>query len=101
MITAVYNRQNNNVERALPLSPIDVRIEGESNPADITAFLVSLAESVKVVETVPQIGVQIVGRDIQNNPYYLNKYGDDYACCDDLGFERSYMGSRADHNHII
>ena len=101
MITAVYNRQNNNVERALPLSPIDVRIEGESNPADITAFLVSLAESVKVVETVPQIGVQIVGRDIQNNPYYLNKYGDDYACCDDLGFERSYMGSRADHNHIF
>lgn len=101
MTTAVYNRQNNNVERALPLSPIDVRIEGESNPADITAFLVSLAESVKVVETVPQIGVQTVGRDIQNNPYYLNKYGDDYACCDDLGFERSYMGSRADHNHIF
>ena len=101
MTTAVYNRQNNNVERALPLSPIDVRIEGESNPVDITAFLVSLAESVKVVETVPQIGVQTVGRDIQNNPHYLNKYGDDYACCDDLGFERSYMGSRADHNHIF
>ena len=101
MTTAVYNRQNNNAEHTLSLSPVHARIEGESNPADITAFLVSLAESIKVVETVPQIGVLTVDHDIKNNPYYLNKYGDDYACCDDLGFESSYMGSRADQNHIF
>ena len=101
MTTAVYNRQNKHVERALSLSPVHTRIEGESNPADITAFFISLAESTKIVEVVPQIGVQAEDRDNQNNPYYLNKYGDDYASCDDLGFERSYMGSRADHNHIF
>ena len=101
MTTAVYNRQNNNAERTLSLSPVHARIEGESNPADITAFLLSLSESIKVVEAVPRIGVQAEVRDIQNNPYYLNKYGDEYACCDDIGFARSYMGSRADHNHIF
>ncbi len=101
MNAAVYNRQNNNVKRAFAHSNIHARIEGESNPADITASLLSLAESIKVVEAVPRIGVQAVVRNIQNNPYYLNKYGDDYACCDDLGFEISYMGSRADHNHIF
>ena len=101
MTTAVYNRQDNNVERALPHSITNAQIESESIPADITAFLVSLAESIKVVETVSKIGVQTAYSDIQSNPYYLNKYGDEYACCDDLGFERSYMGSRADHNHIF
>jgi hypothetical protein len=101
MTTAVYNRQNNNAERTLSLSPVHARIEGESNPADITAFLVTLAEANKVVESFPEIGVQTAYRDIQNNPYYLNKFGDDYAFCDDLGFESSYMGSRADQNHIF
>lgn len=101
MTTAVYNRQNNNVERALPLSPVNARIESESNPAEITAFLVSLAESIMVTESVPQSFIQAPTGDLYNNPYYLNKYGDDYACCDDLGFERSYMGPRADHNHIF
>ena len=101
MTAAVYNRQNNNVKRTFSHSTIQTRFESESNPSDITSFLVSLAESIKVVETVPKIGVQTVDHDIKNNPYYLNKYGDDYACCDDLGFESSYMGSRADQNHIF
>ena len=68
MTTAAYNRQNDNVERVLSLSPINERIDGESNPADFTAFFVSLAESIKVLESVPQIHVLTADSNIQSIP---------------------------------
>ncbi len=37
----------------------------------------------------------------QLNAYLCNKYGDEYADVDELGFETSCMGPRADHNHIF
>ena len=37
----------------------------------------------------------------QLNAYLRNKYGDEYADVDELGFETSCMGLRADHNHIF
>ena len=101
MTTTVFNRQSDNVERVLSLSPVNERIDGESNPAEFTALFVSLAESIKVLESVSQIHVLTADSNIHSNPYYLNKYGDDNSSCDELGFERSYMGSRADHNHIF
>lgn len=33
--------------------------------------------------------------------YSRNKYGDEYAYIDDLGFEDSCMGNLADNNHIF
>ena len=33
--------------------------------------------------------------------YEKNKYGDEYADTNGLGFEPSYMGVRADYNHIF
>jgi hypothetical protein len=38
---------------------------------------------------------------LQRNAYLRNKYGDEYACADELGFETSFMGLRADRNHIF
>lgn len=35
------------------------------------------------------------------NDYYMNKFGDEYAYTDDLGFEVSCMGPYADYNHIF
>ena len=37
----------------------------------------------------------------QFNAYLRNRYGDEYANVDELGFESSCMGFRADHNHIF
>lgn len=33
--------------------------------------------------------------------YLENKYGSEYALADELGFAPSYMGVRADFNHIF
>ena len=38
---------------------------------------------------------------MQLDAYLRNKYGDEYADVDGLGFETSRMGLRADHNHIF
>lgn len=77
MIASVYNRRSLGYSSSIPsLSPIDVRFESE------------IQSSLKT-------------SDCTTNDYFVNKYGDDYSCCDALGFERSYMGSRADFNHII
>ncbi len=35
------------------------------------------------------------------NDYYMNKFGDEYAYTNDLGFEASCMGSYSDFNHIF
>ena len=101
MTTAVYNRQSlGHAAGILPLSPIDVRIESEASPEEISQFLISLASFI----TTPRRAAYEMERceeswDAQD--YYRNKYGDSYSCCDALGFECSYLGSRADYNHII
>ena len=33
--------------------------------------------------------------------YLANKFGDDESCADELGFESTWMGLRADHNHVF
>ena len=101
MTTAVYNRQSlGPTAGILSLSPIDVRIESEATPEEISQFLISLASFI----ITPRPAAREMERceeswDAQD--YYRNKYGDSYSCCDALGFERSYLGSCADHNHIF
>lgn len=48
MATAVNNTQrSNNVECSMPFSLINEQFKGTANPAEVSAFLVSLAESLK------------------------------------------------------
>ena len=101
MTTAVYNRQSLDSNAGiLSLSPIDVRIESEASPEEISQFLISLAHHITTSNAkVREETFFNEGWDATD--YYRNKYGDSYACCDELGFERSYMGPRADFNHIF
>ena len=102
MTTAVYNRQSISTEGILStLSPINVRIESDARPEEISSSLISLATFIKETSKPRQETIVRPQFETTAHAYYFNKYGDDYACCDDLGFERSYMGSRADHNHIF
>ena len=103
MTTAVYsNRQNIGSEGILStLSPINVRIESDARPEEISSFLISLAASIKETAKPRQETLARPRFETTAHAYYCNKYGDEYACCDELGFESSYMGARADHNHIF
>ena len=101
MTTAVYNRQSLGQDAGFfSVSPIDVRIESEATPEEISRFLISLASFISTQrnEAIEEIDTN-VGWDVSD--YYCNKYGDEYACCDELGFESSYLGARADFNHIF
>ena len=101
MTTAVYNRQSlGNNAGIISLSPIDVRIESDATPEEISQFLISLASLIRT----PNVQVSMEshsGEGWDAADYYRNKYGDSYASYDELGFERSYMGPRADFNHIF
>lgn len=106
MTTAVYNRQSLGQNTGiLSLSPIDVRIESEASPKEIAQFLFSLATHITALENVePEEAMcdePLKAVNWTADDYRANKYGDDYACCNALGFERSYMGSRADFNHVF
>ena len=104
MTTAVYNSNNIGLGAGiLSTSPISVSIDSDARPEEISLFLNLLAASIKEVEAerTKQENASFVGNDISKSAYYLNKYGDEYACCDELGFESSYMGARADFNHIF
>ena len=101
MTAAVYNRQSLGQNAGLlAVSPIDVRIESEATPEEISQFLVSLASFISIQgNAAHEEGMHSSEGD---GAFYLsNKFGDDYACCDVLGFERSYLGPRADFNHIF
>ena len=101
MTTAVYNRQSlGNNAGILSLSPIDVRIESEATPEEISQFLISLASLITTSNTQVREETHFNG-GWDAADYYRNKYGDSFACCDELGFERSYMGACADFNHIF
>ena len=102
MTTAVYsNRQNIGSEGILStLSPINVRIESDARPEEISSFLISLAASIKETEKPRQETLARPGFETTAYAYSHKNY-DEYAYCDELGFESSYMGARADHNHIF
>ena len=95
MTTAVYNRQSLGAYSDKLLLPnIEVRVESDANPAQIALFLSILAGEIKKR---PQLQPVTWTAD----DYYRNQQGDEYAYCNELGFERSYMGARADFNHIF
>ena len=96
MTTTAYNKQYNIIE--LEISAVNSIIESDSNHV-MTALLWPTYQG---QGNYPQKGFNtIVNCYAQSNPYYLNKYGEDYACCGDLGFVRSYMSPGADRNHIF
>ena len=99
MTTAVYNRRSlGNDADVLAASPIDVRIESEASPEEISQFLISLAAIIGNSKS------QDAGMESDRSlaaAYYRNKFGDEYAFVDEFGIEPSYMGLRADHNHIF
>lgn len=106
MTTVVYNRQSLGQRASvLPLTNIDVRIESEATPEEISQFLYSLAAHIIASEKMAQI--EPLAQDEENltnwsaEDYRRNHDGDEFASCDELGFERSYMGPRADFNHIF
>ena len=101
MTTATYNRRSLGIgEDIIAASPIDVRIESDASPEEISSFLISLAA------LIGNDGAESEESSRGYNPleaaaYYRNKYGDEYAFVDELGIEPSYMGLRADHNHVF
>ena len=101
MTTAVYNRQSISTEGILStLSPINVRIESDARPEEISSFLISLAASIR--ETAKPRQETLARPKFETTAYaYAHKNYDEYAYCDELGFESSYMGARADFNHIF
>ena len=101
MTTAVYNRQSIGQNAGVfSVSPIDVRIESEATPEEISRFLITLASFISTRrEVAPDVTEDRVEWDASD--YYRNKYGDEYAFGGALGFERSYLGARADFNHIF
>ena len=101
MTTAVYNSPSIGTDTdQMTLSPIDVRIESEASPEEVSQFLVSLASLILAADT-PDDAHATAYDPREAEAYRLNKYGDEYAFVDELGFETSWMGLRADHNHIL
>ena len=102
MTTAVYSNKSLGINAGiLSASRINVSIETDARPEEISSFLISLAASIQETVKVKEETATATQDDITMSAYYLNKYGDEYAYIDELGFECSYMGSRADHNHIF
>jgi len=101
-MTTVYNRRSLGIDDDFlaASSSIDVRIESEATPEIISPFLISLAGFIR--DTRAENGEENRTRN-RHEVYanYQNRYGGEYALVDELGFETSHMGARADLNHIF
>lgn len=101
MTTAVYTRQDMAVSTtSLPLSSVESdNVPGaEQQAVALMAFMAGMA-----VEKEAEAAIKAEQEEHrrQLNAYIRNRYGDEYADVDELGFEHSCMGLRADHNHIF
>lgn len=102
MTTTMYNRQSaKSSDEILSLSSINTNIENEAKSDEISAFMFSWTESAHKVEESKPTQARNDTACMEENAYFMNKYGDEYVCCDELGFESSHMGPRADNNHIF
>lgn len=68
----------------------------------VSMFTLDAAPRIEVIPIITKSVVTVHDpfKGLENNPYYINKFGDEYAFVDELGFEHSYMGPRADMNHL-
>lgn len=101
MTTAVYTRQDMAVPTtALPHRSVesDNVTSAEQHAVALMAFMAGMAVD-KEAEAAIRAEQEEYRRQL--NAYLRNKYGDEYADVDELGFETSCMGLRADHNHIF
>ena len=73
-------------------------MSAEQQAVALRTFMASMAFE-KDTEAI--IKAELEEYRIQLNAYLRNRYGDEYADVDELGFETSGMGLRADHNHIF
>ena len=101
MTTATYTRQN------VAVSPVTLphrSVEIDNLPSaeqQAVALMTFIAGMAVDKETEAAIRAEQEEYRRQLNAYLRNKYGDEYADVDELGFESSCMGLRADHNHIF
>ena len=101
MTTAVYTRLDMAVSTtALPHRSVesDNVPSAEQQAVALMAFMAGMAVD-KEAEAAIKAEQEEYRRQL--NAYLRNKYGDEYADVDELGFETSCMGLRADHNHIF
>ena len=101
MTTAVYTRQ----EMTVPTTSLPHRsVESDNVPSAeqqagaLMAFMAGLSVD-KEAEAAIRAEQEEYRRQL--NAYIRNRYGDECADVDELGFETSCMGLRADHNHIF
>ena len=99
MTTVIYNRQSLGTNAGI-LSPINVHIESEASREEISKFLVALAAHLVTSNAETTLGPRGYSQ-WETVAYARNRDGDEFACTDELGFGRSYMGARTDHNHIF
>ena len=101
MTTAVYTRQDMAVSTTtLPHCSVESdNVPGaEKQAVALMAFMAGMA-----VDREAEAAIRAEQEEYrrQLNAYIRNRYGDEYADVDELGFEHSCMGLRADHNHIF
>ena len=101
MTTATYTRQD------VTISPVTLphrSVENDNVPSaeqKAVALMAFMAGMTVDKEAEAAIKAEQEEYRRQLNAYLWNKYGDEYADVDELGFETSCMGLRADHNHIF
>ena len=101
MTTAAFTRQDLAVSpTSLPHCSVEINNlpSAEQQAVALMTFMAGMAVD-KEIEAAIRAEQEEYRRQL--NAYLRNKYGDEYADVDELGFESSCMGLRADHNHIF
>ena len=100
MTTAAHTRQGTAV--ASPLTHyLDESTIAPGIEKQALAFMAFSACIAIKTETCVNTGKDTRRPSLEAQAYLANKFGDDESCADELGFESTWMGLRADHNHIF
>ena len=100
MTTAVFNMTNSDFNAGMIVSsPIRGRYDDEVFPEAVAQYMKSLRGLVLESAETKRKRLSILDQ-WKVEAYARNKYGDEYVSEDELGFEVTYMGDPADHNHL-
>ena len=101
MTTATYTRHDVAFSPAtLPHRSVEID-NLPSSEQQAVAFVTFMARMAVDKETGAALRAEQEEYCRQLSAYLRNRDGDEYADVDELGFESSCMGLRADHNHIF
>ena len=100
MTTAAHTRQGTAVASPLP-HYLDESTIAPAIEEQALAFMAFSACITIETETRENTGRDTERLSLEAQAYLANKFGDDESCADELGFEPTWMGLRADHNHIF